>query len=205
MGARARRSLPALDRQRIGALSARCGDEPGRPPSRIRHIPARIREFRAAAPALRQAVSLFASDSVSVGDRLRWSYAVGTIAARGGDFGAAAGLVAEANAVGEATGSRIPHPAPPRARPCPPALRRMAAPSGPPRRLGSSSGPLMTFCRPSVWRLLPNGPGESFWPRGNRPYHLGKVFAKLGISSRGQLHQVLPGGRDVSQRGVSPR
>jgi DNA-binding CsgD family transcriptional regulator len=23
-------------------------------------------------------------------------------------------------------------------------------------------------------------------------YHLGKVFAKLGISSRGQLHQVLP-------------
>jgi DNA-binding CsgD family transcriptional regulator len=36
-------------------------------------------------------------------------------------------------------------------------------------------------------------------------YHLGKVFAKLGISSCGQLHQVLPGGRDVSQRGVSPR
>jgi DNA-binding CsgD family transcriptional regulator len=35
--------------------------------------------------------------------------------------------------------------------------------------------------------------------------HLGKVFAKLGISSRGQLHQVLPGGRDVSQPGVSPR
>ncbi len=24
-------------------------------------------------------------------------------------------------------------------------------------------------------------------------YHLSKVFAKLGISSRGQLHQVLPG------------
>jgi DNA-binding CsgD family transcriptional regulator len=24
-------------------------------------------------------------------------------------------------------------------------------------------------------------------------YHLGKVFAKLGITSRGQLHRVLPG------------
>ena len=35
-------------------------------------------------------------------------------------------------------------------------------------------------------------------------YHLGKVFAKLGITSRGQLRQVLTG-RDVSQRGVSPR
>ncbi len=29
-------------------------------------------------------------------------------------------------------------------------------------------------------------------------YHLGKVFAKLGISSRGQLHRVLPGGPDAS-------
>jgi hypothetical protein len=97
---------------------------------------------------LRQAVSLFASDSVSAGDRLRWSYmalwpaqllwdddsfrailalhlqlvrnagaldrlpidleTAGTIVARGGDFAAAAGLIAEANAVGEATGSRIP-------------------------------------------------------------------------------------------------
>jgi DNA-binding CsgD family transcriptional regulator len=28
-------------------------------------------------------------------------------------------------------------------------------------------------------------------------YHLGKVFAKLGISSRGQLHRVLPGGSDT--------
>jgi DNA-binding CsgD family transcriptional regulator len=28
-------------------------------------------------------------------------------------------------------------------------------------------------------------------------YHLGKVFAKLGISSRGQLHRVLPGGPDT--------
>jgi DNA-binding CsgD family transcriptional regulator len=27
-------------------------------------------------------------------------------------------------------------------------------------------------------------------------YHLSKVFAKLGISSRGQLHRVLPGGPD---------
>jgi DNA-binding CsgD family transcriptional regulator len=37
-------------------------------------------------------------------------------------------------------------------------------------------------------------------------YHLGKVFAKLGISSRGQLHGVLPGGPDApaaSQPGVS--
>ncbi len=28
-------------------------------------------------------------------------------------------------------------------------------------------------------------------------YHLGKVFAKLGISSRGQLHRALPGGQDA--------
>jgi DNA-binding CsgD family transcriptional regulator len=28
-------------------------------------------------------------------------------------------------------------------------------------------------------------------------YHLGKVFAKLGVSSRGQLHRVLPGGQDA--------
>jgi ATP/maltotriose-dependent transcriptional regulator MalT len=29
-------------------------------------------------------------------------------------------------------------------------------------------------------------------------YHLSKVFAKLGISSRGQLHRVLPSGPDIS-------
>ena len=28
-------------------------------------------------------------------------------------------------------------------------------------------------------------------------YHLSKVFAKLGINSRGQLHRVLPGGPDA--------
>jgi DNA-binding CsgD family transcriptional regulator len=28
-------------------------------------------------------------------------------------------------------------------------------------------------------------------------YHLSKVFAKLGITSRGQLHRVLPGGPDA--------
>ena len=33
-------------------------------------------------------------------------------------------------------------------------------------------------------------------------YHLGKVFAKLGISSRSQLHRVLPGDGDTI-RGVS--
>jgi DNA-binding CsgD family transcriptional regulator len=31
-------------------------------------------------------------------------------------------------------------------------------------------------------------------------YHLGKVFAKLGITSRGQLHRVLPGSPDAGQR-----
>jgi DNA-binding CsgD family transcriptional regulator len=31
-------------------------------------------------------------------------------------------------------------------------------------------------------------------------YHLGKVFAKLGISSRSHLHRVLPGGPDTSGR-----
>ena len=31
-------------------------------------------------------------------------------------------------------------------------------------------------------------------------YHLGKVFTKLGISSRGQLHRVLPGGPDTPGR-----
>jgi DNA-binding CsgD family transcriptional regulator len=30
-------------------------------------------------------------------------------------------------------------------------------------------------------------------------YHLSKVFAKLGITSRGQLHRVLPGGPDAGQ------
>jgi len=29
-------------------------------------------------------------------------------------------------------------------------------------------------------------------------YHLGKVFAKLGVGSRGQLHRALPGGRETS-------
>jgi len=29
-------------------------------------------------------------------------------------------------------------------------------------------------------------------------YHLSKVFAKLGIDSRGQLHRVLPGGPDAT-------
>jgi DNA-binding CsgD family transcriptional regulator len=33
-------------------------------------------------------------------------------------------------------------------------------------------------------------------------YHLGKVFTKLGISSRSQLHRVLPGDGDTI-RGVS--
>jgi DNA-binding CsgD family transcriptional regulator len=32
-------------------------------------------------------------------------------------------------------------------------------------------------------------------------YHLGKVFRKLGISSRGQLHRVLPGDPDAIRRG----
>jgi DNA-binding CsgD family transcriptional regulator len=31
-------------------------------------------------------------------------------------------------------------------------------------------------------------------------YHLRKIFAKLGISTRGQLHQVLPGGPDTAGR-----
>ena len=31
-------------------------------------------------------------------------------------------------------------------------------------------------------------------------YHLGKVFTKLGITSRGQLHRVLPGGPDPAGR-----
>jgi DNA-binding CsgD family transcriptional regulator len=30
-------------------------------------------------------------------------------------------------------------------------------------------------------------------------YHLGKVFTKLGVTSRGQLHQVLPGGLNANQ------
>jgi DNA-binding CsgD family transcriptional regulator len=35
-------------------------------------------------------------------------------------------------------------------------------------------------------------------------YHLGKVFTKLGITSRGQLHRVLPGGADAGQQARSP-
>ena len=30
-------------------------------------------------------------------------------------------------------------------------------------------------------------------------YHLHKVFAKLGISSRGQLHRILPGDPDTAR------
>jgi DNA-binding CsgD family transcriptional regulator len=103
----------------------------------------------AAAPALRQAVSLFAGDNVSAGDRLRWSYmalfpatflwdedgyramlaqnvqlvrdagsldrlpidlaTVGVMAAWSGDFGAAASVIAEAEAVSEVTGARYPY------------------------------------------------------------------------------------------------
>jgi DNA-binding CsgD family transcriptional regulator len=102
----------------------------------------------AAAPALRQALSLFASDSISARDRLRWGWlaqaaalmlwddegwrailarqiqlarnagaldrlpvdleSAGVNAAWSGDFRAAAALIAEAEAVCEATGSRIP-------------------------------------------------------------------------------------------------
>jgi len=56
---------------------------------------------------------------------------------------------------------------------------------------------------------LPGGPRSQGWPGTGCPirrsrrglfisartgqYHMGKVFDKLGISSRGQLHQVLPG------------
>ena len=100
-----------------------------------------------AAPALRQAVTLFAGDDVSAGDRLRWSYlalwpaiylwddhayhailtqhlhlvrtagaldrlpvdlrSASLLAAWSGDFGAAASLIAESEAVCEATGARI--------------------------------------------------------------------------------------------------
>jgi DNA-binding CsgD family transcriptional regulator len=101
----------------------------------------------AAAPTLRRAVSLFAGDSVSASDRLRWSYlaiwpairpwddegyrailarhlqlvrnagaldrlpidlrTAGVLAAWSGDFGAAAALIAEVEAICEATGARI--------------------------------------------------------------------------------------------------
>ena len=97
----------------------------------------------AAAPALRRAVSLFAGDSVSAADRLRWSYlairpwddegyrailarhlqlvrnagaldrlpidlrTAGVLAAWSGNFGAAAALIAEVEAICEATGARI--------------------------------------------------------------------------------------------------
>ena len=102
----------------------------------------------AAAPVLRQAVSLFAGDSVSAGDRLRWSFmalvpaallwdddgyrailarqihlvrsagalyrlpidlsTAGVSAVWSGDFELAAALIAEANAICEATGARYP-------------------------------------------------------------------------------------------------
>jgi DNA-binding CsgD family transcriptional regulator len=101
----------------------------------------------AAAPTLRQAVSAFAGDGLSVGDGLRWGFlggaaanllwdydgwralnerqvqlarsagalehlpmyleSAGMIAARSGDFGVAASLIAESEAVSEATGSRF--------------------------------------------------------------------------------------------------
>ncbi len=102
----------------------------------------------AAAPALRQAASAFASDGISVGDGLRWGWlatvpplflwdddgwravvarqvrlarkagalenlplhlqTAGIITAWSGAFGAAAALIAESEAVCEATGARIP-------------------------------------------------------------------------------------------------
>ena len=101
----------------------------------------------AAAPTLRQAVSIFASEDISVGDGLRWGWmamaatnalwdddgwravlarhleiirnvgaldrlpiyltAMGTAAVWSGDFAAAASVIAEADAVCEATGTRI--------------------------------------------------------------------------------------------------
>ena len=110
----------------------------------------------AAAPALRQAASAFASDSISAGDGLRWGYlatvpplllwdddgwraivarqvrlarnagalenlplhlrAAGIITAWSGAFGAAAALIAEVEAVCEATGSANPVLRRPRAR-----------------------------------------------------------------------------------------
>ena len=62
-----------------------------------------------------------------------------------------------------------PHPAPARARPRPPALRRMAAPREPPRRRPRAAAHRPRACWPrSAWRRSPNAPGASWRPPARR-------------------------------------
>jgi hypothetical protein len=79
--------------------------------------------------------------------------------------------------------------------------------------VGSLAGTLA--CRPGAVPGSPNEPGASCWPPASDglsnpeiaaqlfmsprtvEYHLHKVFTKLGISSRNQLHDVL-GGSDAT-------
>jgi len=110
----------------------------------------------AAAPALRQAASAFASDGISVGDGLRWGW-LATVPPL---------IDAMINAA-EAAGQGLTATE----------ARWMAAGPG--------------------WPVQPRDRRPAVHQLAYRPVHLSKVFAKLGISSRGQLHNVLPGSPDA--------
>jgi DNA-binding CsgD family transcriptional regulator len=75
-------------------------------------------------------------------------------------------------------------------------------PRGPGTRAGAAAGETLTAQEAQVARLARDGLSNPeiatrlFISPRTVQHHLSKVFAKLGISSRGELHRVLPGDPD---------
>jgi DNA-binding CsgD family transcriptional regulator len=135
----------------------------------------------AAAPALRQAVTAFTSADTPVEERLRWSW-LAPMAAEYlweiGMEGFAERTRRELQATGETARKRT-------AQPAVEASRELTSQEAQVARLVGDG-----LSNPEIGARL-------FISSHTVQYHLSKVFAKLGITSRGQLHQVLAGGPDT--------